>query len=245
MKTTSLVLFVFICLSTATAMAQKVFVWDYRYHGLDHYDKEWSVTLGVNVLDDSGAQLERAPRPPTDWNFSHPFLLGAEYYYNNLLSLAGAISFNKMNEGKNIDSSYVIEGHEATYFAADLGAKLYGRDFLKSYFFDPYVLAGLGYTSIGAYKAVNEEGASLPIGVEIDDDGNLVVPKVGRMTVNVGWGFNFWFNRSWAFTTGFMAKWGLDSKEHSRGSNSISNQLQYTFGVTYFIKENSIRFTSK
>ena len=63
------------------------------------------------------------------------------------------ISINQFTEGTVIDKlAVIIEGYEASYFAFDLAAKLYLRDWIKTYKFDPYVFADSSYTKIGACK---------------------------------------------------------------------------------------------
>jgi len=166
-----------------------------------------------------------------------PLALNAEYYLNNKFSFNAMFTMNKFKEGKNIDDlAHIIKGHEANYFAFDLATKLYLRDWLKTYKFDPYVFAGFGYTSIGAYKAKPIDYITPRDYVELDEDGNFVVPSIGRLTVNAGLGFNVWFSQTWGLNFNLAGKWGMGNGDYDAGSPlGTSNQTQTSLGVIYFL----------
>lgn len=203
----------------------------------DQYEKDWSIGAGFNIVDDSGHVLGGIIDPGENWNFSNPFTLNAEYFLNNKYSFAAMMSFNKYIDGKNIDDTgYIMKGHEASYFAFDLAGKFSFRDIFHSYTFDPYAFLGFGFTKIGAYKT---EPGDLKYNDEVDydEDGNINVPAIGRMTINAGFGFNYWFNDVWGLNLNAMGKFGLGTSEHERNPNSVSNQKQYSLGVIYLFPE--------
>lgn len=202
----------------------------------DYYHNNWSIGAGFNAVDDSGSGLFGAiPSYTNRMSFSIPFYVNAEYYLNNMFSFNAMISFNQYKKDTNVDNlAYIIEGHEASYFAFDLATKLYFRDQFNSYMFDPYIFVGFGYTNIGAYKAKQIDRITPPDYVELDENGNFVVPAIGRMTVNAGVGFNIWFSQTWGLNLNMAGKWGMGTSEHENGPNSISNQLQYALGAVYF-----------
>jgi len=202
----------------------------------DVYSHNWSFGAGINMIDDSGSDLGSIPDYTNRYSFGIPFYINAEYYLNNKFSFNAMLSINKYNEDTNVDNlAYIIEGHEATYFAADLSAKFYFRDLIKTYKFDPYVFVGFGFTNIGDYKAEPIKYTTAPDYVELDEDGNFVVPAIGRMTFNTGIGFNVWFSQTWGLNFNMAAKFGIGTSEHERGPNSVSNQLQYALGAVYFL----------
>ena len=204
----------------------------------DLYDGNWSIGVGVNVVDDSGNQFKDF-NTSENWNFSQPLTICVEYYHDVFVSFALMLSFNEYIAGKNIDyTGYVIEDHEASYMAVDFATKFYFRDFFYPIRFDPYGFLGFGYTKIGAYKSEPFENNILRDDLDhiaIDENGYLDIPDIGRITINGGIGFNFWFTRIWAFNFNITAKFGIGSSEHERGPNSVSDQLQYSIGTHFLI----------
>lgn len=231
-------LLVFICLGINFVNAQLGGTqWRTGEQFNEVYDHNWSIGAGVNIVEDGNKVIGGIIDPGKYWNFSRPFYVNAEYYLNNKFSFNAMISMNQYNEGKHIDHVYILEGHEASYFAVDLAAKYYFRDLIKTYMFDPYVFAGFGFTNIGNYKGepVNEYNLTYPDKIEVDADGNFVVPAIGRMTINAGIGFNFWFSQNWGLNLNLAGKWGIATGDQDKGGNKISNQKQYALGVVYFL----------
>ena len=138
------------------------------------------------------------------------------------------VSMNQYKADKHIDALYIIEGHEASYFAFDLAAKLYFRDWLKTFKFDPYISAGIGFTNIGEYKGIPEDKYA-------PDQSVVSIESIGRPTVNTGIGFNIWFSQTWGINLNMAGKWGVATGDQEKTLNDVSNQLQYTMGVVYFL----------
>lgn len=103
---------------------------------------------------------------------------------------------------------------------------------------DPFLSMGFGYTLISAYKLDPFENNILRDDldhIDINEDGEYVIPDIGRITFNMGIGFNFWFSRVWAFNFNMAWKVGLVSGENPIGPNSASNQIQYGFGTIFLL----------
>jgi len=208
---------------------------------VNSYNGNWSFGVGVNVVDDSGTKLKDFFNTSENWNTSSPYTVNVEYYADNQFSFVATASMNKYSEGKNIDStSVIIKEFEPDYLAIDVSSRFYFGDLFSNYSFDPYVFLGFGYTKIGAYKSQPFPNALLRDDIDhilIDDDGNFDVPEIGRITINAGVGFNYWFAQTtWGFNLNLASKVGMASGEFKTGPNSVSNQMQYSFGLIYFLK---------
>ncbi len=206
-KLTTTILFSLVCIHFLSAQE-----WSERAN--DHYENDWSFGVGMNAVDDSGFMTKELFNIKENWNLGIPIYISAEYYRNNKFSFAANLSFNKYNEGKTVDHATVLKDHEASYIAFDLAAKYSFRDLLKTHAFDPYVFLGPGFTNIGEHKT---------------DATNLLVPSKGRMTFNVGVGFNYWLSKNWGLNMNALGKYALVS--------DATNHKQYSLGVLYFISK--------
>ena len=206
----------------------------------------WSFGAGINVVDDSGTKGKEFFNTKENWNVSSPFTLSVEYYIDNQWSISLGGSMNKYVEGKNIDNtSYILKDYEPDYLAVDLATRFYFGDLFTSYAFDPYVFFGVGYTTIGAYKSVPFV-VDVPIDTDvipdsnifdlpIDENGNYDIPEIGRITLNAGVGFNYWFAETFGLNFNFATKIGMASGEFKRGPNMVSNQVQFSLSLIYFL----------
>lgn len=228
-KTT--ILLTFICFSIGNMFAQDDTNWDKRVQTGPSFVKNWSFGLGVNFVDDSGRGLYIGDQ----WNFSIPLTLSAEYYLNNKFSFNALFSINEYKEGKTIDGNFIVKDFEASYFAADLAFKFYLREWFRTPVLDPYIFIGGGYTSIGEYR-VSPGYNGFSLDSELDENENLIVPEIGRFTFNTGFGMNIWISNNWGLTGAATGKWGFASGDYERGTNSVSNQIQYTMGILYLLK---------
>ena len=203
------------------------------------YTGNWSFGAGINVVDDSGTKGKDFFNTSENWNMTSPFMVSIEYYINNQFSLVATGSMNKYVEGKNIDNTgLIIKDFEPDYLAIDLATRFYFGDLFTSYTFDPYIFLGAGYTTIGAYKSVPFEENSLRTDLDhiaIDENGFYDVPEIGRVTINGGIGFNYWFAETFGLNFNFATKVGMASGEYKTGPNSVSNQTQFSLGVIYFL----------
>jgi hypothetical protein len=201
----------------------------------------WSFGVGINVVNDSGTKGKDFFNTSENWNMTSPFMVSIEYYIDNQFSLVATGSMNKYVEGKNIDNTgLIIKDFEPDYLAIDLATRLYFGDLFTSYTFDPYIFLGAGYTTIGAYKSVPFEENSLRTDLDhiaIDENGFYDVPEIGRITINGGIGFNYWFAETFGLNFNFATKVGMASGEYKTGPNMVSNQMQFSLGVIYFFSK--------
>lgn len=207
----------------------------------------WSLAAGINAVDDSGTKGANFFNTEENWNSSSPFTASIEYYIDNQWSVSVTGSVNKYVSGKNIDSTGVIvQGYAADYLAVDLATKLSLGDLFSSYAFDPYIFIGFGYNQIGSYK-LDPFFFDLPVdldvlpdeinGIPIDENGYYDIPEIGKITLNGGAGFNYWFAKTWGVNFNFTAKFAIESGEFKLGPNSVSDQAQFSLSLMYFFKK--------
>ena len=206
----------------------------------------WSFGAGINIIDDSGTKGKDFFNTSENWNMTSPFTVSIEYYINNQFSLIAMGSMNKYVEGKNIDDTgLILKDFEADYLAVDLASRFYFGDLFTNYAFDPYLFLGFGYTTIGAYKS-EPFPIDLPVDLDVppdsnifdlptDENGNYDIPEIGRITINGGVGFNYWFAETFGLNFNFATKVGMASGEFKTGPNMVSNQVQFSLGVIYFL----------
>ncbi len=229
MNLKSTILFAFICFTFGIANAQDVTDWDREVLTGPNLVKNWSFGAGVNIVDDYATGY--GFYIGDNWNFSSPFALSAEYHLSNAFGFSALFTTNEYKEGKIIDGRAIVEGYEATYFAADIAAKFYLRNWFRTPVLDPYIFVGGGYTTIGEYRASSVDNDFNPESDELDEDGNLMVEEIGRFTVNTGFGMNVWISNHWGLMGAITGKWSVEDEKY------ISNQIQYTMGVLYLLKE--------
>ncbi len=205
----------------------------------------WSFGAGINVVEDSGTKGKGFFNIKENWNFSSPITVNVEYFIDNQWSLSVAGSMNNYVSGKNIDSiGFVVIGFTADYFAIDLSTKFSLGDFFSSYTFDTYVFLGFGYNKIGRYK-IDPFIVDLPEdidvkpneinGILVDQNGYYDMPAIGKITLNAGVGFNYWFAETWGLNFNFAGKVAIGDGEFKTGPNSVSNQTQFSLGIIYFL----------
>ena len=178
----------------------------------------WSLIFGLNVVEDDASWNLTNIFHDASSNFSNPYFVGIEYYTSNNLSVNTTFSFNKYVEGKQIDGGVIQKGKEANYFAVDASLKYSFQELLNTSVFDPYLFAGLGYTSIGEHTGLY-------------GDGLRTLPTIGRLTLNFGAGANFWISDTWGVNLNAMGKSGV--KQDKYKNDEISNQLQFSLGGIY------------
>mgnify|MGYP004449199807 FL=1 len=163
----------------------------------------WLVTLGVNIVDDSGDEFGELFDLSEGWNMvPYPSRFSVGRYFNNGLGLEAIGTYNKYKEGKIIDNA--VNTQDIDYW---------GMDFRVSYdlnmnlgetgFFDPYIGIGAGYT-----------------------DAN----NQSRGTYNAIIGFRTWFSDHWGLDFNSTGKWAMSTEN---GTNHIQHALgvAYRFEV--------------
>ncbi len=163
----------------------------------------WMVSLGINIVDDSGDEFGNLFDIKDGWNaVPFPSRISIGRYFDNGLGLEAIGTYNKYKEGKIVDN--VVNPTDVNYL---------GLDFRVSYdlnvilgemgFFDPYIGIGAGYT-----------------------DAN----NQGRGTYNAVLGFRTWFSDHWGLDFNTTGKWAMDTEN---ASNHIQHAVgvAYRFDV--------------
>ena len=206
----------------------------------------WSFGAGINMVDDSGLEGKKFFNIKENWNISVPFTVNMTYYINEFWGVSLEGSLNKYVSGKNIDNTgFIIEGFAANYSAIDLSGKFHFGDLFTSYHFDTYVFLGVGYNVIGAYRT---KPFVVDLPVDIDPQPNETddiprdaigynIPEIGKVTINSGIGFNYWFAETLGINFNFTGKVGVSSGEFKSGPNSVSNHAQFSLGLIYFFSK--------
>ena len=195
---------------------------------------DWLIGAGINVVGDGGNKDVHTILNKDSKHFSHPYLFTVEYMQNKRFSFLVSASFNSFKVGKKTDN-YVLQGKKASnYFAVDIASKLYIRNILNSYIIEPYLFAGLGYTTIESFS-IKPLDTAIPAIVKVDEKGLWVVPEIGRITVNTGMGLNYWISNFVGLQGNVAAKWSLAAKKDKQFA---SNQLQFSLGGFYSFHKN-------
>ncbi len=163
----------------------------------------WVVGLGINIVEDTATPFgDTFLKIKDTWNaVPYPSSVSIGRNFSNGIGLKAVGSYNKYKVGKLIDGR--INMAERDYYAID-GMVSYDLNklFGETGWFDPFLQAGAGYSSIG---------------------------DIGRTTGNAGFGFNTWFSDTWGINFNTMGKWGL--KEGDTRQIQHSAGVVYRFGV--------------
>ena len=211
MKQFQLLLLTFIFCSVFTTLQAQT----YRKNFNKKQQGDWFLGIGFNTVSDSGKGKLADIFGGKNGNFSNPFILQGEYFTNKNFSIQARLSFNNYKSGKIIDSRTIQQGDEPSYLAIDFNSKYHFAQLIHSNVLEPFVVAGIGYTTIKSYTALNE---------------TVPVPTVGRVTINTGVGTNYWFTKNWAIQVDVLGKFGLKSEKNSA---YITGQTQFTVGTVY------------
>jgi outer membrane protein OmpA-like peptidoglycan-associated protein len=163
----------------------------------------WLVSLGTNIVDDSGHEFSRLFDMEDAWNMvPYPSRISVGRYFKNGLGLEAIGSYNQYKEGKTIDK--VVNPEDKDYFGIDFRVS-YDLNMIlgETGFFDPYIGIGAGYT-----------------------DAN----NQGRGTYNAVAGFRTWFSDHWGLDFNTTGKWAMST---DNATNHIQHALgvAYRFDV--------------
>jgi OOP family OmpA-OmpF porin len=200
MKNLQLYLFIALCLAVTLVSAQE----SMELTAKDSIVKSsWVLGLGINIVDDTASPFNGNILDIKDsWNAApYPSSISIARNFSNGLGIKAVGSYNKYKVGKLIDGQ--INMAERDYYAID-GMVSYDLNklFGETGWFDPFLQAGAGYSSIG---------------------------DIGRTTGNAGFGFNTWLNDNWGLNFNTMGKWGI--KEGDTRQIQHSAGVVYRFGV--------------
>ncbi len=164
----------------------------------------WVFTLSGHVVDDDGKPFDKLFNARNSWNFLYfPAKIGIEGEYREGWSFGTDCGYTQFQPGKAINSE--IQTTTSTFFSADgfVKYKLKGI-FGNMAWFDPYAIAGYGYTLRTA--AYNKNA----------------------MTANVGFGFNIWIWQNLGLNAQSMAKFAVIKNT----SNYLNHSVGITYRVT-------------
>ncbi|PRX55310.1 OmpA family protein [Flagellimonas meridianipacifica] len=119
----------------------------------------WMVSLGMNVVDDSGDEFGNLLDIRDGWNaVPFPSRISIGRYFQNGLGLEAIGTYNQYREGKIVDN--VVNTEDIDYFGIDFRISYDLNQIIgETGFFDPYVGIGAGYTDAnnqgrGTYNGV-------------------------------------------------------------------------------------------
>nr|WP_299381491.1 OmpA family protein [Allomuricauda sp.] len=163
----------------------------------------WLVSLGTNIVDDSGDEFSKLLDLQDGWNaVPYPSRVSVGRYFENGVGLEAIASYNVYKEGKIIDNAPISE--DVDYLGLDFRLS-YDLNMIlgETAFFDPYVGIGVGYT-----------------------DAN----NQGRGTYNAIVGFRTWFSDHWGLDFNSTGKWTMNTEN---SSNHIQHAVgvAYRFNV--------------
>ena len=145
----------------------------------------WLVSLGTNIVDDSGDEFGELFDLSEGWNMvPYPSRVSVGRYFKNGLGLEAIGSYNRYKEGKIVDN--VVNPEDVDYWGLDFRVS-YDLNMIlgETGFFDPYIGIGAGYT-----------------------DAN----NQGRGTYNAVIGFRTWFSDHWGLDFNSTGKWAMDTE---------------------------------
>lgn len=165
--------------------------------------QSWIVSLGTNIVDDSGDEFGELFDINEGWNtVPFPSRISIGRYFENGLGLEAIGTYNKYKEGKIVDNA--VNPSDVDYFGLDFRVS-YDLNMIlgETGFFDPYIGIGAGYT-----------------------DAN----NQGRGTYNAVLGFRTWFSEHWGLDFNTTGKWAMDTEN---ATNHIQHAVgvAYRFNV--------------
>ena len=161
----------------------------------------WAVSFGANIVDNKVDQDLLGTAKDwmgfTDWNVLPSISrVSAEKYLEKGFSLQLAGSMNKIDDFKTLDD---VDG--LLYYAVDAIVKYDLNNLVgDTSWFDPFVYAGGGYTSIDS---------------------------VGEGLYNVGFGFNTWFNENLGLNVQTGVKAGFSDKVPDHYQTSLGLVIRF------------------
>ncbi|RDY57778.1 OmpA family protein [Flagellimonas nanhaiensis] len=163
----------------------------------------WLVTLGTNMVDDSGDEFGELFDFSEGWNMvPYPSRISIGRYFKSGLGLEAIGTYNRYKEGKIVDN--VVNTEDVDYLGLDFRVS-YDLNMIlgETGFFDPYIGIGAGYT-----------------------DAN----NQGRGTYNAIVGFRTWFSDHWGLDFNSTGKWTMNT-ENSTNHIQHAVGVAYRFEV--------------
>ncbi|MCL6266252.1 OmpA family protein [Flagellimonas myxillae] len=163
----------------------------------------WLVSLGTNIVDDSGDEFGKLLDLQDGWNaVPYPSRISVGRYFESGVGLEAIATYNRYKQGKIVDNA--VNPEDVDYLGLDFRIS-YDLNMIlgETGFFDPYVGIGVGYT-----------------------DAN----NQGRGTYNAVVGFRTWFSDHWGLDFNSTGKWTMNT---DNSTNHIQHAIgvAYRFNV--------------
>ena len=143
---------------------------------------QWIIGFGANIIDNTATKNGNYFNASEQWNYLPTISkVSLEKIMSDQFSIEGAFGINKLSKGTMQNGAFTNE--DKNYVGFDLNGKFYfGKEFIKSPAFDPYLVAGFGVNYVG-------------------DNSN--------QSSNFGLGFNFWFSPNIGLRMQSQGKYGF------------------------------------
>ena len=203
-----------------TLLAQESSLWFKR--------SPWLIGIGVNIVDDNNYQFQKVFDAKNSWNIRpFPTRINVEKVLKFGLSVEGIANYNVYNKNNIILGRF--SNYKRNFFSFDVMAKYDLNEwFGETYWFDPFVTSGIGFSSISAEKQVNA--------------GDIKGKAQNGLNYNIGFGFNLWVSEHLAIGTQALGKFGLGKLGLG---NKNDNYTQYSFSVIYRFTTIAVRFAKR
>jgi len=184
---------------------------------------DWCVGLGFNIIEDNNYRFEKLFDVKDSWNMApFPARINIEKIFNYGLSLDLAFSYNTYKKNNLIQGK--IANYNRNYFATDLLIKYDLNELIgETGWFNPFIAFGGGYTMISADRKVSQS--------------DVKTPAQNMVTLNGGFGSNFWISQQLAVNVQALGKWNA--------SNNQGSHSQYVIGVIFKFDSRDAKFGKK
>ena len=181
----------FLLLSTLTVEAQE-----------NTAKPKWIIGFGANFIDNTATKNGQYANVSDQWNYVPTISkVSFENIISEQFSIEGSLGINKLS--KDILQNDKKINDDQNYFGLDLNGKFYfGKAFINSPSFDPYLVAGFGINRVG-------------------DNSN--------QSSNFGLGFNMWLNSNVGFRIQSMGKYGFTQNTLLNNHLQHSAELVFKF----------------
>jgi OOP family OmpA-OmpF porin len=184
---------------------------------------DWCIGLGFNIIEDNNYRFEKLFDVKDSWNMApFPARINIEKMFNYGFSLDLALSYNIYKKNNLIQGK--IANYNRNYFSTDLLIKYDLNELIgETGWFNPFIAFGGGYTMISADRKVSQS--------------DVKTPAQNMVTLNGGFGSNFWISQQLAINVQALGKWNA--------SNNQGSHSQYVLGVIFKFDSRDAKFRKK
>jgi len=177
---------------------------------------EWIVGISGTVIDDDAKQFKNVFDVKNTWDFLYfPSKTNLEGYIGEGFSVEGSFTYSRLKSGKLTGDNNAKRLSSAALIAFDLNGKYdLNQLFGDTKIFDPYAVAGFGYT----YRAVIERKSSV--------------------TANIGFGCNIWIYKGFGANVQSHAKFALNN---AFGKNYLQHSLGVVYRFNFLNSDRKTR----